>query len=156
MKTRILPITLTLAALMTALLTGGCVTGPSRAEIDAADYGERAPDSRYADLIHDFLRYAPIYPASAKIDIGEPRQAWYEIGGPDAGENKGVHYGYAIPVIVDHKNGYGDYIGDREWWFFFQDWRLVAYKSGEVNLWFTHATPKSVAVNGGRGQNTKY
>ncbi len=141
MKHTLTTLLLTAAAVMLA----GCAT--HAAPPAAANYGECPPASRYEAVINEFLRRALVYPTSAQITFGEPYKGQYTIAGPDAGENAGTHYGYMIPVTVNHKNGYGKYEGVKQWQFFFQDWKLVAYYNGDGRYWLTLADPKRLPLN---------
>lgn len=82
-----------------------------------ADYGTYPSD--YQDLIRSYMVKTLKDPDSVRYtDFTTPRKE-------HAIENKKAIYGYSACVLVNAKNSYGGYVGNQQYWFFFQNGKLI-------------------------------
>ncbi|RRJ96188.1 hypothetical protein Ga0100231_019900 [Opitutaceae bacterium TAV4] len=140
MKTKLL--TLLTFATLTAILAPGCAPPPppTRAELNAADYGPALPFERCEADIRRHMGMALFYPAVAKFEIGKPYRAWFRDMVPVNPEDPRagvVFYGWTFPVKVTEKLPNGTtkgYTLEREWKFFFHDTYLTAWL-GRNGVW---------------------
>lgn len=101
------------STILAGLALAGCISAPSRQELDNADYGP-FPD-HYKESIKDYMDRVLKDPDSAKYDFYKtPVKAWHR----GAGANL---YGWATCVGINSKNSFGGYTGSLPSYFFIQE-----------------------------------
>ena len=109
---------LTLAAVSALLLAimPGCVSAPTQAEFEAADFGPYPEDSR--EIIEAYMRARLKDPNNAQYEWGHaPQRAYYRLGG--------LTYGCVICVRVNARNSFGGYTGPKVYYFLIRDGRIA-------------------------------
>lgn len=87
---------------------------------DKADYGAYPAD--YKSIISSNLRSILKDPDSAKISrISKPRKEHKIVNQ----FTKKVNYGYSSCVFLNAKNSYGGYVGEKPYWFFIRNGRVL-------------------------------
>lgn len=92
------------AIVFSALLLGGCVSAPDKAELSRADYG-KLPES-YQETIKDSMAWRLKDPYSAVYKFNEPYKGWCKSGFT-------TYYGWLVPFTLNAKNSYGGYVGSK-------------------------------------------
>lgn len=101
------------STILIALSLAGCMSAPSRQDLDSADYGP-FPD-RYQQSIRDYMDRVLKDPDSAKYEFYKtPVKAWRRGNGANL-------YGWATCVGINSKNSYGGYTGSLQSYFFIQE-----------------------------------
>jgi hypothetical protein len=100
-------------------------TGPTKAEIDSADYGTPMSEMEARRLVQAWFATRLNDSVSARYLWGTFERGWAEA------DTDGLYryprvFGYAIDVQVNSKNVYGGYVGFRDYKFIFNNGRLVA------------------------------
>lgn len=108
----------TLTALLLVLALQGCVSQPTVAEIDSADYGAK-PENHQA-IIQAHLRRVMRDPDSTKVEF---------VGGPTRTYSSSPatkrQFGWGVCANINGKNAYGGYTGFTEYFFLIRNDRLI-------------------------------
>lgn len=111
--------------ILVGMVLTGCMSAPSRQDLDAADYGP-FPD-HYQESIKDYMNRVLKDPDSAKYDFYKmPVKAWHR----GAGANL---YGWATCVGINSKNSFGGYTGSLPTYFFIQDNVIMEAKHSDAH-----------------------
>jgi hypothetical protein len=115
-------------------LTGSftsCVTPPTKAELDAADVGERPDDATAQQAARWIMSRWLNDPQTALFEFPAPMARGYYNG---AARNKA--YAWALPMYVTDRTGFGGFGRKRLYEFYFFDDCAVAYGTSD-SLWGT-------------------
>lgn len=100
-----------LAILILAVLTGCASVSPK--ELAAADFGAYPTD--YENVIKNYAGRALKDPYSAVYRFETPRKGVAQDGIAMGGKK---HFGWIVPVIINAKNDFGGYTGEKLHYFF--------------------------------------
>ena len=90
---------------------------PTQEELAKMDYGKPISID-YQTIIKDYFSKNLKDPFTAHYQFAEPQPYWYR----DSQMMGGKEYvGYAVIVLVNAKNGFGGYVGDKQYAFIFRD-----------------------------------
>lgn len=124
-----------LIRLLTLILAiSGCATTipakplPTKEELAKMDYGKPLSID-YEKVIKDYFTTALKDPYTAQYQFaGQPQPFWYR----DSPMMGGKEYiGYAVVVLVNAKNSFGGYVGDKQYAFIFHDDSIIKIVSPE-------------------------
>jgi hypothetical protein len=106
----------TFISLALAVLLAGCATKPTNQEMASADYGPYP--GGYEQIIKSYMQSVLKDPDSARYRFkNSPTKAWDGTGG--------TKYGYVVCVLINSKNSFGGYVGDRMTYFIINNDRVT-------------------------------
>ncbi len=93
--------------------------GPADSEFASADFG--STPSGYEQHLTGAIKGQLKDPDSARIRFAAPRKTWGRVVGVE-----GTEFGWSVTALVNAKNSYGGYVGEKPWSFMFRDGRVVS------------------------------
>lgn len=108
---------------LAAVIFSGC---SFQKPMPTMSYGEAPSD--YESQITEYFQRTLKDPDSAKYKFGTPRRAY--VNAPLAYGGEVTWVGYAVPVQVNAKNGFGGYAGFQPFTFLFQNGSIREYREG--------------------------
>lgn len=112
-----------LSAIIGVLFISGCATTPSANDQLTAYYGPQPSDPERT--VRRYMGHILKDPMSATYQLqGMPRTMWARpnlVVGP-------FIYGWGVCVIINAKNSFGGYVGEKMYFFLIQDEKVIHYQ----------------------------
>lgn len=119
-----------IAMTLATVLLSACAELPTQQQMAAADYGGPVTQSDAESAAKNFLSSRLKDPYSAVWQCQPVQKGWLRDSRISGGK---VHYGWEMNCLVNAKNSFGGYVGNKQYAFLFRDGTLVG-ANGEKDL----------------------
>ncbi len=110
-----------IVSVVISLLLSACVSAPTPQQLASADYGRNLSQQECVSIAEGFLKSKMLDPDSAKLKHSECFKSWW------GGALVNTEYGYIQNGLVNGKNIYGGYVGDKHYQILIRNNSVIRY-----------------------------